>query len=157
MINNKGFTLIEVIVVMGLLVAIAGLVGFANLDTWRAFTFRGERNLLVSVLQKARSQSVSNICLGAGCSDGKSHGLAIRPSDHSDADVIFQGSNYITRDSAFDEIIGSASTINYASSTISEVIFAQLSGDASTIGDINLNDGVRSTTISIKNEGRIDY
>jgi len=148
-----GFTLIEVIVVMGLLTAIAALVAFANFDSWRGYTFRGERNLLVSILQKARSQSVNNICLGslALCSDGKPHGVAIQ----ADKYVIFQGASFATRDAALDENIDAAGNIVHAG--ISEVVFEQLSGDANAPGDIILSDGVRSATISINNEGRINY
>jgi prepilin-type N-terminal cleavage/methylation domain-containing protein len=149
-----GFTLIEVLVVMGLLAAIAGLVSFANFDSWRGYTFRSERNLLVSVLHKARSQSISNICLGSAltCTDGKPHGVKIQ----GDKYIIFQGASFIARDAAFDQNIDAAGTVSHAG--ISEVVFAQLSGDAvGTAGDIIFDDGIRTVTISINNEGRINF
>ncbi|MCX6759554.1 MAG: prepilin-type N-terminal cleavage/methylation domain-containing protein [Candidatus Nealsonbacteria bacterium] len=160
--KDAGFTLIEIIVVMSLLAAIGALTAFANFDVWRGYTFRGECDLLISVLQKARSQSVNNICLGSSCTDGRPHGVYIQ----SDKYTIFQGSDWDHRDVAIDEDFEANSKVSSASSTISEVVFSQLSGDASfpqspglIEGKIILNeiDGFHSETISINNEGRIDY
>jgi prepilin-type N-terminal cleavage/methylation domain-containing protein len=160
--GDGGFTLIEILVVMSLLVIIGALTTFANFDVWRSYNFRGESSLLVSVLQKARSQSINNICLGSGCTDGRPHGVYIQ----NDKYTIFQGSDWNNHDDAMDEDFEASSNISSASSTINEVVFGQLSATTSfphhtdlTEGEIILNetDGFRSETISINNEGRIDY
>jgi prepilin-type N-terminal cleavage/methylation domain-containing protein len=160
--SGAGFTLIEISVVMGLLAIIGSLLVFANFDVWRGYNFRGEADLLISVLQKARNQSINNICLGSGCTEGKSHGVYIQ----SDKYTIFQGSDWDHRDVAVDEDFEASNSVSSASSTINEVVFSQLSGDASfpqnpdlTEGEIILNEtnGFHSETISINNEGRIDY
>jgi len=148
--SGAGFTLIEIIVVMGLLTAIAGLASFASFDTWHGYTFRGERNLLISILQEARSQSVNNICLGTGCDDGRPHGVHIE----NDKYIIFQGSAYDPAD-PLNQNIDASNSINHAGLT--DVVFSQLSGSASPSGDIILSDSQRSATISINSEGRINY
>lgn len=150
--KDAGFTLIEIIVVMSLLAVIGALTAFANFDVWRGYTFRGESDLLISLLQKARSQSVNNICLGSSCVEGQPHGVKILPDKY----IIFQGTVYNPSD-PLNEEFDASDTVSH--SGMSEVVFSQLSGDVSLAGDIILNeiDGFRSETISINNEGRINY
>jgi len=149
--NQKGLTLIEIIVVIGLLAIIAGSFSFINLDSWRASIFRGERNLLVSVLQRARSQSINNVCLGSGCTDGQPHGVAIQ----DDRYIIFQGPSFATRDTAVDEVINANSLVSHTG--LAEIVFEQLSGSASPAGDINLKDIVRTAAISVNSEGALNW
>lgn len=149
--NQTGFTLIEIIVVVSLLAAIGGLVALTDFDAWRGYTFRDERDLLISVLQKARSESVNNVCLGSVCSDGQPHGVKILPGKY----VIFQGQSYAGRNPAFDEEIEASNSI--IPSGITEVVFGQLNGDVSGPGDIIIGDAIRTATISINNEGRINW
>src|SRR3989344_6188897 len=59
--QNNGFTLIEIIISMAILATIAGLGLFMSFDFYKSYAFRGEKNTLVSVLQKARDQSLHNI------------------------------------------------------------------------------------------------
>jgi prepilin-type N-terminal cleavage/methylation domain-containing protein len=150
--GGTGFTLIEVIIVMSLLTIIGGLVTFANFDVWRGYNFRGEYDLLIAVLQKARSQSINNICLGISCTEGQSHGVKILPDKYT----IFQGTTYDPSDPLNEDFEASG---RVSHSGISEVVFRQLSGDVDLAGDIILNeiDGFRSETIFINNEGRISW
>jgi len=149
--NQKGLTLIEILVVIGLLAIIAGSFSFINLDSWRASIFRGERNLLVSVLQRARSQSINNVCLGGGCTDGQPHGVAIQ----ADKYIIFQGPSFAARKTAVDEIISANTLVSHAGLT--EIVFEQLSGNASPAGNITLKDIVRTAAISVNEEGAINW
>src|SRR4030042_64151 len=114
-----GFTLIEIMVVISLLAIISTLVVFVNFSVWHSYNFRGESNLLISVLQKARSQSINNICLGSGCTDGRSHGVYVQ----SDKYTIFQGDDWDHRDAAMDEDFEASSNVSSASSTINQVVF----------------------------------
>lgn len=59
--NNQGFTVVEIVIVMGILFLLAGLGLFLSMDFYRGYSFNYEQGLVVSVLQKARSRSMSNI------------------------------------------------------------------------------------------------
>jgi prepilin-type N-terminal cleavage/methylation domain-containing protein len=151
--KKNGFTLIEMTIVMGLLAIVGSMSMVVNMDMYRGYMFRNEQNVLISVLEKARSQSVNNICLGSTCTDGQPHGVKILPGKY----VIFQGADYDSREAAADEEINAASSMDFSGSSISEVVFQQLSGDVSAPGEIKISNNIRTVTISINNEGQIDY
>lgn len=156
---RTGFTLLEVLVVIGILTLVAGAGTFFGLESVRGNSFRNDRDMLVAVLQKARSQSTSNMCFGSGCSGGKSHGVRVESGQY----VIFQGADWASRDSAVDEAI----SINTGTVTVSgplgvvpyDVVFAQLSGDANpATAEITVVDTAgHSSLISINGEGRIAW
>lgn len=152
--KSGGFTLIEALVVMGILSMLGGLGLFLNLDTYRSLMFRSERDTLISAILKARSQSMNNMCIGTGCTDGKAHGVYVTKGKY----VIFQGQSYATRDTSVDEAIYAQNDTVGFSSPSYEVVFAQLSGSVTTPLDIGFNDGaVHYSTTSINTEGRVSW
>src|SRR5690349_17306387 len=58
---NSGFTVIELLVVIVLIAMIAGFGLFIGMDFYRAYAYRSERSVIISMLQKARSESMDNI------------------------------------------------------------------------------------------------
>lgn len=152
--SRAGFTLIEILIVLGILAILSGFGLVASLDAYRGYSFRNERNTMVSVLQKARSQAISNICLGSGCTDGKPHGVAFQAGQY----IIFQGSGYAARDQAVDQIVAVNYALTFAPGSLPEVVFSQLSGDAAPAGTITLTDEAgHSSVISINSEGQISW
>lgn len=135
---------------------LAGLGLFLSFDFYRSYAFRGERDLIITVLQKARSQAINNVCLGAGCVDGKAHGVYFAPGQY----VIFQGNDYASRDAAADEVFDGNYSVSVSGAV--QVIFGQLSGNASTSPagswEIVLSDpsGHTSTT-TINRAGQITW
>ena len=152
--NQQGFTLIEVVTVMGLLALIAALTAVTNVDAYRGYIFRNERNLAISALQRARSQAISNVCLGT-CTDGKPHGVHFEAGKY----VIFQGSSY-GLDSAYDEVLAGSSNVSINIPSF-DAVFTQLSGEAVTNPPgafITLYDAVgHSSAIRINSEGQIAW
>ncbi len=141
---NKGFTLIEVIITLGIFSIISTFTLLASMDFWRSYSFRSERNLIVGILQKARSQSLSNI-------NQSSHGVYIGTNQY----VIFEGSTYSPTDPK-NEVYESASAINHSGMT--EVVYEQLSGKTSTTGgNLTLTYGVNQSIISTNNAGQINW
>ncbi len=59
----RAFTLIEAAGRARLLTIVGGLGLIMSMDDFRGYSFRSERDTIVSALEKARSQSISNICL----------------------------------------------------------------------------------------------
>src|ERR1039458_2199647 len=59
--TTNGFTLIEVLVVMGILAILSTMGYLITIDFYKSYAFNAERDTIVSLLQKARAASLSNI------------------------------------------------------------------------------------------------
>jgi prepilin-type N-terminal cleavage/methylation domain-containing protein len=138
-----GFTLIEILVVLGILSVIAMFGYLVTMDFYKSYAFNAERDTIVAILQKARSQSLANI-------NESVHGVHFDPAQY----VVFQGSVYNSGD-AFNQVIPSSFSVTH--NGVADVVFAQLSGDAGPSGSLILSDGKRSTIISINGEGQINW
>lgn len=152
---NRGFTIIELLTVVALMALILGLGLIVSMDSLRGFSFRNDRDAVVAALQRARARAINNVCLGNACVDGKAHGV------YFDAGriVLFQGSDYSSRDEVVDEIIkfeSAATTIN--NSPPNGIVFEQLSGNVNSAVSIEMRGGDwRGATIEINAAGRINY
>ena len=152
--SNKGFTLVEMMVVICLIGIIVAFGWVMSLDAYRGFSFRNDRDAVVAALQRARSQAINNICIGAGCTDGKPHGVYF--DDTNKQVVIFQGNSYDAFD-PFNEKIQFESKTTIITSTSPSVIFQQLSGDSASTTISMADVTYRSADIQINTVGRIDY
>jgi hypothetical protein len=143
---------------MSLVIIVGGFSLIVSMDSLRSHSFQDERDLIVNALQKARSQSINNMCFGAGCTDGKPHGVHIMAGQY----VLFQGSSYhdTVQDAALDEVFKSV----YAAATVTgftDVVFSPLSGNASTspTGVMTLtvseSPGINTSVITVGGEGQI--
>jgi len=145
---KSGFTLIEILIVIGIFGLIASL-GFAiDLSFLRRDTMRAEQKIIVSALEKARSRSMSNVFESAHgfCYDGVSKNY-----------IIFR--NGVCAVSATSEIILANVSIAgnpYSTFPFLPIIFTQLSG-TTTDATIIIGDGVKSSTITINHEGTINW
>ncbi len=149
--RSRGFTLTEMLVVIGIIVMFIGVSLFIDMNNFRGNAFRGERAILVTLLQTARADSLNNI-------DQMPHGIALFPADYPNSYVLFEGSNYTASDPSLREPTDAQYPVTFTDSP-SEVVFSQLSGNANYDGDIVMNDTQRglSATISINKEGRISW
>ena len=147
----------DILIVMGIMTLLGGVALIVSMDNYHAYAFRAERDTLVSLLEKARSQSMSNICLGAlgSCTNGRPHGVYVSAGQY----IVFQGQTYTTRDTLVDEVYPVRGVdVKTKSDSLNEVVFAQLSGDVLIPGYITLlnSDGHVSTT-TITTEGAITW
>jgi Tfp pilus assembly protein FimT len=138
----------EVLVVMGIFVLVCGFALLFSMDTFRGSTFQGDRDLLVSLLQRARAQSINNMCTASGCTDGKPHGVAIVGNTY----VLFEGSSY-TGPSTSDSVLSASQMI--ARSGATEVVFSQLAGTTTSKKEFTLTYGDRISTTTVETNGRI--
>jgi len=143
--DNKGFTFIEIIMVVAILMALAGLGLIFGIDFYKTYSLDTERNVVSSILQKARSRAQNNF-------NQSSHGVYFQSDNYY---VIFQGVSYVSRDVAYDQLIPKNQALSI--SGISETIFEQLNGDSQIAGDVILNNNRRTSIISINNEGGINW
>jgi prepilin-type N-terminal cleavage/methylation domain-containing protein len=148
--NNTGFTLTEILIVIGIIAVVTSASLAFSMDDWRSYTFRGDRDLLIAALYKARSQAINNMCFGSTCTNGKAHGVHLQSGGY----LVFQGASYAARDTAVDEVIpmtGSTQTSG------ADIVFAALSGNATPAGTtLTVTDtGSNTSVITISGEGQI--
>ncbi|OGE82839.1 MAG: hypothetical protein A2846_04330 [Candidatus Doudnabacteria bacterium RIFCSPHIGHO2_01_FULL_49_9] len=143
--SGAGFTLMELLVVLGLFAILLGAGVPITLGMYRQYSFHSERDMLVSIIAKARTQALSNV-------NEAPHGLAIAGGNY----IIFEGADYASRVQSLDEIIPANPTITFTGST-SEITFAQLTADATGAGTLTMTSGNRTADIIVNNEGRIDW
>lgn len=163
--KNSGFTLIELVIVISIIIIVGGIGLFFGLDTLRGYSFHSDRDVLVSALQHARAEAMANICRGSDCdAGGKPHGVYIDTANRKY--IIFQGANYASRDSDQDAPVDANSLTTWKG--VNEVVFAELSGDASSADSspdcaseaepicIILGDqAARTSAITVNSEGQI--
>ena len=147
---KRGFSLIEILVVIGVMGAIFTFGMVINMNAFTENTLQNEESKLISALERARSHAMANMF-------------------QSSFAICYISSNYIiSYDNACDgfgsdEIIPANTNIAKASnfSTIfPTIIFTRLSGIVSIPPPpitIIITDGNKSTNITINNEGAINW
>ncbi|HEY4496619.1 MAG TPA: hypothetical protein VI432_00510, partial [Candidatus Paceibacterota bacterium] len=114
----SGFSLLEIVMVIGLMAILGGLGLFIAIDQYRSYALNAERATVVSLLQRARSQALNNL--------GESrHGIFIDNLNYT----LFEGGSYATRVQGYDEIIPKSPSVTTGG--IQEITFMQLNGDSS--------------------------
>lgn len=149
---KKGFTLIELCVVVFIFVLIMGM----------NITLRGY-SLMDAALQTKTTEIVENMRLAlirsvSRYQDSK-WGVYFNNAAQAQS-VVFKGSNYATRDSAYDLVTNLPSTLTYGTININgggtEVVFDKVTGKTAQNGSIVLNGAQGSTkTITINPLGSI--
>ncbi len=149
--HSAGFTLLEMLIVIGILTMLGGALSFVDMNNYRSDAFRAERNLLIMSLQTARADALNNV-------NQSPHGVAIHP-DGYDGYVIFEGANYASGTAR--NPIAANYPAGIALGSPAEIIFEQLSGN-SNYGNakITLSDTERegvTANIFINHEGAITW
>ena len=146
----RGITYIEVMVALSLLMLLGIGIAPVSWSWYRSVIARSGRSTLLVALRHARAESLDGDCEGSICQTGAPHGLSIQPGRF----VIFQGGSYASRDTAYDEVFDSASSLQAASSAATtEVVFAALTADVAAPADFVLKD--RNERVSTTSIGRL--
>ena len=144
--GSRGFTIVEVLVVIGIASLLLGLGLFISMDAYRSYSFRSERNNFVSVLEKARMLSLVNVGQAA-------HGVHVTTSTYT----IFEGAAY-SPTSSLNEVITIGRTVTITENpTGTDIVFGQLAANVTTSAQFVISDGTRFGGISINHEGQIDW
>lgn len=141
-------TLIEVLVVLGLVAIVGGFSLVMGVDTFKKQIFRSDRDLLISALQRARALAISNTCFGPTCTTGLPHGVRIEPEQF----IIFQGNSFDPADE-YNEVVEITGGAIFTGP--SEVIFQPLSGIVLLPGDIVIAALGSVSTTTVGAEGQI--
>lgn len=145
-INNQGFTLFEVIMVLAMLIVLLSL----GLPFYQRYQNRNDLDLaVISVAQNLRrAQSLARAV------DGNSAwGVAVQSSKI----VLFRGSSYASRDISYDEVINMP--LSLIPSNITEVAFAKFTGQPLSSGTMTLTSETINEVknITINNQGMVEY
>lgn len=140
---RRGVTILEVVVSIGLLAIVLSLGIFFGLDSYRRYMLRTERDNLVTILRRARSEAQNNI-------GQANHGVFI----DDDKYVIFRGNSFAARNADYDENFPRSSGMTFGG--IGEVVFGSLSASSNVSGTIVIGNGIQNFDISVNYEGRID-
>lgn len=138
---NAGFTLIEALIVIGILAVLfsAGLP--VGLNFYYDSQFESEYNTLTSMLQLARNLAMANY-------NQSNFGISINEENF----IIFQGSSFAARTVSQDRSFPRATSITVTGP--SELVFTQLSGLVAS-STFNLSDGRLSRDIYLNSEGLV--
>jgi len=151
--KNLGFTLIEIIVVVGIISILAAIfVAYALL--WPGKDLNNSTEEIISKLRLAQNKTLT--------SEGSSqYGIYFDSATSPNRYILFKGINYATRDTSADLIFKLPTKLEFYSINLSggnEVVFKKVTGLAVQSGSISLrfkDDLAQNKTIYIESSGRI--
>lgn len=154
--DKKGFTLIEIVVVMAMFAIITSFAVFVSMGNLQGSNFRNERSRVISALYKARSAAINNVCLDE-CTGGKPHGIHFEDKEYT----IFQGDDWDSREPSRDVVFEISGNISI-SGDLEDVIFDRLSGnvtvDPADKWTLSISDDTGHTSdITFNIEGQIQW
>lgn len=138
----RGFTLIEIIIVVALFSALVSFGLFMSMETYRGTLFRSERSIVVSALEKARSRALANMYQTPW-------GVCFVAPNY----VIFRGTSCAPDLETNETIPANAANPAIFSAPI---VFSQLAA-TTTGGSVTLAQDGRTTTITVNYEGAISW
>lgn len=144
-ITNKGFTLVEAVLVIFLIGFLAGIaVPFYN-------KFQNSNNIELAAMELSQALRRAQILSQASSLDSN-WGVYLSTGKIT----IFKGNNYLSRDSKYDENYPINNLIQI--SGLQEVVFNKFYSNTSNTGVINFNINANtSQAITINSRGTIDY
>lgn len=152
--SERGLTLVEILVVMALLVLLFAGALVMSMESFWSSARRSERDIIVSMLQRARSRAMANV-------SQRPWGVCRDTSDPDEPEyVLFSGSD----SNRFSEVRipgNPGAPVDVTGATVfpcgnSGVVFAQLTGKTSAVS-ISITEGATTSVISTNIQGRIDW
>lgn len=138
---QKGFTLMELIIIIGLTIILAALVTPLYNNIQSQAQLDDDLALLVQTLRQARTSSVSG-------EQGTSWGVYFTSSSFT----FFQGTDYSSRNQSYDISYDLSTAVTLTEDFIGEeLIFAKYSGTPGQTGVITLNhavEGIRQISVN---------
>ena len=146
--KNGGFTLIEILVAIGIFMVIAVMTVTMGMNSIGRSVVEEDRDLLVILLNDARANALANV-------NESRHGVHIT-SDGSQY-TVFEGDDFATSDVSTHRDVERAESVT-VSPLGGEVGFDRLSGDAyAGAGTVTLSQDALSLDININSIGRIEW
>lgn len=140
---DKGFSLVEVLISIAILLVLAGIGTPYTLNMYRRYQLISERIILTSLLREARTLSMS----GAGGSD---YGVHIASSQFT----LFEGPSYASRTQSKDQTFTRETNVTITGP--SEFTFKYLTGNTAS-KSFTLTNTTKTGKIYVNKQGRIDW
>ncbi|MBI4086216.1 MAG: prepilin-type N-terminal cleavage/methylation domain-containing protein [Candidatus Liptonbacteria bacterium] len=141
---TKGFSIIEILIVMAILTIIAGFVAGVGSNFYNNQALIGERDSVIGLLRSARTRAINNI-------NQASHGVYIGASQY----VAFDGESYAARKQDYDAVF--PRSLGATIMGPSEIVFKAIEGTSNVSGTITISSGIGSVTISLNGEGMVNW
>jgi prepilin-type N-terminal cleavage/methylation domain-containing protein len=145
MIFKKGFTLIEILLVVGIAIIIFFLSAPFGLNFYRTQILNETQSDVVSALQTARHNSILQ-------KNDSPFGVHFE----TDSYTIFQGSTYASRDTTQDQVFNLTGDIEISGPDAdNEILFSKLTGGTTDTGTTTITYGELSKEILVTDIGLI--
>lgn len=141
---TRGFTIIEVVITLGLLSIAGALTMLIGIDSIARSVVIRERDTVVTFLETARTKALANV-------NQASHGLHI----DEDSFTLFNGNVFNSGDPT-NRSYAREEAVSVSGPT--DIVFDQLSGSVSAgAGTLVFADSTQSASIEVNEEGRIEW
>jgi prepilin-type N-terminal cleavage/methylation domain-containing protein len=147
-LKKRGFTLIEILVVVGLLSMILVLSPIFDINQLRLASYEEEIKNITLLLNTARIKSLNN-------TSQSKHGVYLNTTEY----ILFEGDSFLESDPSKHVYVKNEHKISYGTSSLNEVIFNQLDGKVENPGKIEIVDPETNVVsiIQINYEGQINW
>ena len=140
---EQAFTLIEILLVVGILAILGSLALSLGLDFYKAQQLNVHTEGIIQSLRKAQMKAMS-------MENDSNFGVFLT----NDSFVLFKGDSYAGRDIQYDEVTSLPQILTV--SGIQEVVFSKFEGTPSITGNIVLSNDIDNRTLNINEVGRIN-
>jgi prepilin-type N-terminal cleavage/methylation domain-containing protein len=140
---NKGFSLIEIIIVIALLAVVASFSSLFSTDSISRSYALSERDLLVSLLTQIRVKALSNI-------DEQPHSLHVQADNY----VMYEGTTY-NASNPTNHIIPKISKAQIQG--LDTITFEQLTANVPHGGTLHIINDMETYDIEVNEVGRINW
>ncbi len=150
--SSKGFTLVELVVVIGIMFMLFGFVGFSLVSNQSTVSLNNTADSLISDISLQQTKAM----LGQGSSPDTSYGIYFEPDKY----ILFEGDVFSSTDSAnYTVNLSQNITFSGVSFPGGEIIFSPGSGEISgfTQGQntitLESNQGLKTMTVTFNRYG----
>lgn len=130
--THSGFSLLEMLIVIGIMIAVAGL----TVPYLQSFQVDSDTRTYADSVTHALRRAQQFARTGQAGQAGLGWGFHINPSAHEY--TVFHGTSYASRDSAYDQVTAYSETITLTTDFGDDVIFTIFSGTASANGTVSV-------------------
>lgn len=143
-LNNQGFTLIEMVLVVGVITAVLAIGAPFYLSLSNRSEVDTAASLLAQDLYQAQSYSRSQ-------NQDSQWGVAV----NGQVITLFSGANYAARDQTQDVTYTVPSSVSLSGT--SEVVYSKLYGLPQNTGSYTITGGGKTANVTVNNKGMVEY